>query len=166
MAIGTATALLVAGGAFTAATQIGAANSQAKAIQKQANYNAEVYGQQAEMIKNQKKLQEYQFNRDAARARGTIIARTAGKGFNMGGSPLAILIDNESQMQFDKAISDYNLDIEAQYAQTGAEFTRIQGASNSRVARYSGYTNAFSTLLNTGSTYAMRNLNYGKVGKL
>lgn len=155
MALGTAGALLLAGGAFSATTQIAGANQQAKAIQKQAIYNAEIYDQQAELIKEKKKIQEYQFNREAARVRGSIVARTAGKGFNLGGSPLAILIDNETQMQFDRSIEDYNLDIERNYALSGATNMREQGAINARAARFSGYSNAFTTLLTTGGNMAL-----------
>ena len=158
MALGTTAALLMAGGAFTAATQIGAGQAQSKGIQRQAEYNAQVYEQQAEMIKEKKKIQDYQYNREAARMRGTLISRTAGKGLLMGGSPLAILIDNETNMQFDKAIADYNLDIERNYAMSGATYQRQTGVAQSRLARTQGYTNAFSTMLNTGLTLGMMNL--------
>lgn len=154
----TASALLMAGGAFSATTQIGAAGAQAKNIKRQAEYNAQVYEQQAELIKEKKKIQEYQFNRQAARARSAIVAKTAGKGFLLSGSPLAVLVDNETQMQFDKAIGDYNLDIERNYALSGATNTRQQGAAQSRLARYGGYTNAFTTLLNTGTSMAIMNI--------
>ena len=133
-------------------------NAQAKDIKRQAEYNAQIYEQQGTMIQEKKKIQDYQFNRDAARARGSIIASTAGKGFLMGGSPAAILADNESQMQFDKAIADYNLDIERNYATSGASYMRQTGAAQSRLAKFSGYSNAFSTLLNIGATYGMMNM--------
>lgn len=162
MAVGTTAALLIAGGAFSAATQIAGAGAQSKGIQRQAEYNAQIYEQQAEMIQQKKKISEYQFNRNAAAIRGSIVAKTAGKGFNLGGSPLAILIDNESQMQFDKAIGDYNLDIERNFALSGATNTRQTGAMQSRLARFSGYTNAFSTVLNTGAAYGMMNMKLAK----
>lgn len=159
MAVGTTTAaLLVAGGAFSAGTAIIGGHQQAKSIQQQARFNAEVYDQQAQMVLEKKKIQDYQYNRNAARARGSIIAATAGKGFNMGGSPLAILADNESQMLFDKAIADYNLDVEANYAMSGATYYRQTGAAQSRLARYTGYSNAFSTMLNTGTNIALLNI--------
>ena len=149
---------LLAGGAAMATTQVMGANQQAKAMTRQAEYNAQIYEQQAGMIQEKKKIQDYQFLRQANAARGSIVAKTAGKGFNMGGSPLAILIDNETQMQFDKAIGDYNLDVERNYALSGATNTREQGVINSRAARYTGYSNAFSTILNTGTTYGMMNM--------
>src|SRR3990167_10508456 len=99
MAVGTTTAILAASAAFTATTQIMGANTQAKSIQKQSEYNAQIYEQQASMIQEKKKIQEYQFNRQAAFARGAVISKTAGKGLLLSGSPLAILVDNETQMQ-------------------------------------------------------------------
>ena len=154
--IGTASALLLAGGAFSATTSVMGGNAQAKSIQKQAEFNAQVYGQQAEMIKEQKKIQDYQFIRQSATARGSVIAKTAGKGLMLSGSPLAILADNESEMLFDKAIADYNLDIQSNYAKSGATYYRETGRSQARLAKYSGYTNAFSTLLSTGTAVGVR----------
>ena len=162
--VSTTAALLIGGGAFAASSSIMGANQQAKAMEQQANYNAEIYGQQAEMVKQKKKIADQQFLRNAANARSTIISRTAGKGLNLGGSPLAILIDNESQMQFDKAIQDYNFDVETNYAKSGQTNTIEQGRVNSRATRYAGYTNAFSTMLNTGAQIGM--LNMYKPGKI
>lgn len=161
MPIGMTTAL-IAGGALTAASQISAGQTQAKSLQRQGEYNAQVYEQQAEMIKEQKKISDYQFLRDSARARGTIVSRTAGKGLLLSGSPLAILADTESQMQFDKAIGDYNLDIQRNYAVSGASYMRETGTAQSRLAKYTGFTNAFSSMLNTGTTLGMLNLKYGQ----
>ena len=128
-------------------------NAQAKGIQKQAEYNAQIYEQQGQMILEKKKITDYQFNRQAAAMRGSIVAKTAGKGFDIGGSPLAILADNEYQMQYDKAINDYNLDIEAAYAKSGAVNTREQGRQLAKQATMTGYTNAFTSLMNMGTSY-------------
>ncbi len=158
MAIGTTAALLLAGGAASATMSAMSGNAQAKNIQRQAEYNASIYDQQGQMIQEKKKIQDYQFNRDSARARGAIVNRAAGKGLMLGGSPLAILIDNETQMQFDKAVQDYNTQIEYNYAKSGAVNTREQGAQQARAARFNGYSNAFSTMLNTGLQVGMMNM--------
>ena len=147
----------IAGGVSAGMSVMGG-NAQAKGIQKQAEYNAQIYEQQGQMILEKKKIQDYQFNRQAAKLRGSIISKTAGKGFLIGGSPAAILADNESQMQFDKAIEDYNLDVERNYALSGATNTRQQGVQQSKLARMQGYTNAFTTILNTGLNVAMMNM--------
>src|SRR3990172_4138920 len=118
MAVGTAAAIvggaIIAGGAYSAYSQAKGGQQQAKSIERQAAFNAEVYEQQA------KKIQDTQYLRAASRMRGSITASAAGKGFLMSGSPLAILIDSESQLQFDKAIDDYNLDVERNFALSGA----------------------------------------------
>lgn len=151
------TAMLTAGAASATMSVMGG-NTQANGIKKQAEYNAEIYEQQGQMVLEKKKIQDYQFNRQAAQVRGSIVAKTAGKGLNLSGSPLAILIDNETQMQYDKAIQDYNTDIEYNYAKSGATNMREQGVQQSRLAKMTGYTNAFSTILNTGATYGMLNI--------
>jgi hypothetical protein len=152
------TAAIVGGGAASATMSVMGGNAQAKGIKQKAEYDAQVYEQQAAMVLEKKKIQDYQFNRQAAQVRGSIISKTAGKGLLLSGSPAAILADNESQMQFDKAIQDYNLDVERNYALSGATNTRQQGAYNANLAKATGYTNAFSTMLNTASTYGMMNL--------
>lgn len=162
MPIGATTALLV-GGAFSAATQAIGGNLQAKSLQRQGEFNAQIYEQQAEMIKEQKKISEYQFLRQAANARGKIISKTAGKGLLLSGSPLAILIDNESQMQFDQAISNYNSDINLNYAKSGALASRYSGIQQARLSRIEGYSNAFSTMLNTATNYGILNMRVGKL---
>lgn len=153
MAIGTTAAILggaiIASGAASATSGVIAGRQQAKSISRQGEYNAQVMEQQATMVTEQKKLQDYQANRAIARARSTIISRTAGKGLGLSGSPLAILIDNESQMLLDKAVGDYNLDVQKNYATSGANYYRQTGAEQSRLAKFTGYSNAFTTALNT-----------------
>lgn len=166
MALGTAGALMLAGGAFQATNQIMGAQAQAKGIQRQAEYNAKVYDQQAQMIREKKKIADYQFARDAARARGKIVSQTAGKGLLLSGSPLAVLVDNETQMQFDKSIQDYNFKIDENFAMSSATNTRAMGAYESRAAKFSGYSNAFSTALSTASNLGQLNLQYGQGRKV
>ncbi len=136
-------------GAFAAYSQVQAGKQQAKAIERQAEYNAQVYEQQAQMIQEKKKLEEYQYNREAARMRGSVIAKTGKAGFLPTGSPLAVLADNETQLELDKAMGQYNLEIERRYATSGAAWSRYAGASQARLAKTTGYTNAFSTMLGT-----------------
>ena len=154
MAVGTAAAILgatvIASGAVGATSSVIAGQRQGKWIERQSTFNAQVYEQQAEMIKEQKKLQDYQFNRQAAKGRGSIVARTAGGGLNLSGSPMALLIDTESQMLLDKAVEDYNLDVQSNYAKSGAAYTRQTASEQARLSRFTGYSNAFTSLMNTG----------------
>jgi hypothetical protein len=167
MAVATSTILagtVLASGAMSAFSQAKAGNTQAKSLTSQGEYNAQVYEQQAGMILEQKKLQDYQFNRNAAKTRGAGVARTAGSGFLFGGSPMAMLIDSETQMQLDKAVGDYNLDVQRNFALSGANYQRGTAAEQAKLARSTGNTNAFSTILNTGTTLGM--LNMPRVGKI
>lgn len=156
MAVATSTAILATAAVASAGSSIMASRKQAKAITQQAEYNAQVYEQQAEMIQQKKKINDYQFARNAGRLQSSIISKTAGKGLMLSGSPLAVLVDNESQMLFDKAITDYNFDVEKNYSTSGASYYRATGAAESRLAKWQGYSNAFSTALNFGSTMALR----------
>lgn len=161
----TPTNIMLAGKSFQATSQILGGQSKAKAIKREGEYNAQVYEQQAEMVVQKKKILEYQFNRQAGAMRGSMVAQTAGKGLALSGSPLAILIDNETQMQLDKNISDYNLDIERNYALSGANYYRESADSKARLAKYTGYSNAFSTILSGGAELALGRPTTGGYGK-
>ncbi len=137
-------------GAFTAMNQAKAGKQQAQAVQRQGEYNAQVYEQQAQMVLEQKKINEHQYLRNRKRAAGSIAAGAAGKGFNFSGSPLSIAADVETQLGFDKAIEDYNLDIQKNRAMSGATYQRETGRQQAALSRATGYSNAFSTILNTG----------------
>ncbi len=61
-------------------------------------------------------------------------------------------------MLLDKAIGDYNSDVAANYAKSAAVNSRATGIEQANLARTTGYSNAFSTLLNTGTNLGMMNL--------
>lgn len=136
-------------GGVGAIGSINQGKAEAESLRRQGDYNAQVYEQQAEMINQQKKLQEYKDNRAAARLRGAVMAKTGKSGFEMGGSPLAVMIDNETQMELDKQIGQYNYGVQQSYLRTQAGFTRYQYGENARLAKASGYSNAFTTIMGT-----------------
>lgn len=148
--MGVETALIVGMGAMTAATQIQAGRKQAQAVQKQGEFNAQVYEQQGQMVLQQQKIKNDQYLRQKRKMEGTMIAGTAGKGFDLSGSPLAVMIDNETQLGFDNSISNYNSEVQKNYATSGANYYRETGKQQSSLAQTQGYSNAFSTILNTG----------------
>ena len=150
MGLETALIATVGLGAFTAVSQAEAGKKQGRALQQQGAYNAQVYEQQAQMVLNQKKITEAQYLRNRRRASGSIVAGAAGKGLKLSGSPLAVLADVETQLGFDKAIEDYNLDVSRNRALSGASYQRETGRQQAALARSQGYSNAFSTILNTG----------------
>lgn len=140
-------------GAFQATSQYQAGQQQAKAISQQAEYNAQVYDQQAETIKNKQKLQERSDLRNAARYRGAAVASAASRGLLLSGSPLSMLIDSETELQLDSAVAQYNLNLDRHFAKTQAQSTRTQGRYDSQTASRMGTMGAFSTLLSTGISY-------------
>ena len=159
MALGTTAAIMLGVGAFGAATQVGAGNAQAKSIKQQSEYEAQVSEQQAELVGRQKTVVDRRYDRLAGRTRATGIATTAGKGLMLSGSPLAIMADIESQIEFDRAGEQYNLDIQKGSFLSQAENTRATGRNQSRQAKSAGYMNAFSTMLSTG--YSVSQMNTG-----
>ena len=147
-----------AAGAYSAFNQFKGGQQQSSDLMRQGEYNAQIYEQQAGMILNQKKLANYQYNRNAARLRGAVISRTAGAGLAFTGSPVAIAIDNESQMLLDNAVNNYNLDMQRHQALSAASASREQAYQQAKLARAQGFSNAFSTILNTATTLGTMNL--------
>lgn len=156
MAVGTtaAVAMIAGGAAFSAGSSIMGSRQEATALSQQANFNAGIYEQQAAMIGEQQRIAKYQYGRKIGRMRSSIVSATAGKGLEFTGSPLRIMADNESQLLFDQAINNYNLEVQKNYYQHGAAMTRYQGELEASTARRQGYQNAFSTILNAGTTFA------------
>ena len=154
---GLTTSLLLASGGISAASSIMGGEMSAKAAEQQAEYNAKLYGQQANMVTEKKKVHDYQYGRMFGQAMGANVAATAGKGLTMSGSPMAIMADTQSQILFDQAIGDYNLDVERNVALQNAEQARRVGEQEARQARIGGYTNAFTTMLSTGADVSFRN---------
>ena len=154
---GLSTSLLLASGGISAASSIMGGEMSAKAAEQQAEYNAKLYGQQANMVTEKKKVHDYQYGRMFGQAMGANVAATAGKGLTMSGSPMAIMADTQSQILFDQAVGDYNLDMERHIALANADQERRKGQQEARAARFEGYSNAFSTILNTGANISLKN---------
>jgi len=161
MAIGTtalaatAVGLAAAGTGLAAYSSIAGGHAQAKQARYEGAYNAEVYKQQADVIEQQKKVDAFQRNREIARVRGSVVAKTAGSGLMLSGSPLAIMVDNESLMRYDKAISQYNLEVKRRYALSGSQYYGYMGEQTAKSSVTAGYTNAFSSILSGGTNIAL-----------
>ena len=90
-------------GAMAAISQVNQGKATAASAKRQGEYNAQVYEQQAEMIAQKQKLEAHQWDRKISQMQGATVARTASKGFGMSGSPLAVMVDNDTQLELDKA---------------------------------------------------------------
>ncbi len=147
MAAFTATMLALSGVASA-----GSSIASGIASSREAKYNASLYGQQASLIEAQKNLEAYRADRQIGQVRSTGIARTAKSGLMLSGSPLATMIDTETQMQLDKLIGQFNLEVEKRQALEMQK--RYRQAS--KYAMIGGFTNAFTQLLQTGSNMKMQ----------
>ncbi len=159
--MGFATAALIGLGAMQAGTSL--ASGYVKS--KEAEYNAKLLEQsagafdiQSSLVEKNKQLEAYQYNRKIGQVIGTSTARTAKAGITLSGSPMAIMLDTYTQMEIDKRIGQsnydlqkYNIGIEKSRTLSQAETYRRQG----RTALFSGYTNAFTSALQTGVNYGL-----------
>jgi hypothetical protein len=91
---------------------------------------------------------------------GTVSARTAKAGLDLSGSPMAVMIDNLTQMELDKSIGNYNLEVQKRYALSTADAYKRQG----KAAMTSAMSNAFSTVLKGGFDYGMKSGMFGGTG--
>lgn len=162
--MGAMTSIMVGLGAASAVSQVmggiqakGEANTNATAIRAESAYNAGVYEQQAQMVEEQKKLKLMQDERLIRFAQGKHVALTTAKGLELSGSPLAILNDTMTQMELDKAIGQYNLDVEKYALKSQADSVIRRGNTLAEQYRRSGSTamtagivGGLTTLMQTG----------------
>jgi len=121
----------------------------AKNESTEAKYNAKIKTEQAGMIENKKALVGTQWDRDIGRAGGTFVSNVAYAGIEMTGSPMAAFLDMTTQMEMDKEIELYNLEVEKHGVLSEAEGYRKE----SKTAMQKGYINTFSNLLKGGFNY-------------
>jgi len=128
---------------------VGAASSIYGGMQgkKEAEYNAELYEKKAEQVDVQARIEAGQYDRAKRQLKGTSIANTAKAGLAMGGSPLAVMIDSLAQLEMDKQIGQYNLQMEKTFTQSQAQAYKLQG----KRAMTSGLVSGFSQLMMTGA---------------
>lgn len=134
-----------------AATQAVVQISAGKAQQAEANYNATLLEGKAGLIDIEKGIEYGQYERLKARTTSTSLANIAKAGIMPQGSAMAVMLDTQKQINIDQAIGQFNLEQQKRY--TIAEADQVRRAGKQAV--YTGYSNAFSTLLSGASNYAM-----------
>lgn len=144
-----AIAMMGVGQAATSLTAGMAASSEAK-------YNAKIKEQQAQMVDVSKGMAAASNEREINRAGATLTSRVAKSGLMMSGSPLTALIDLQTQMEMDNKIEQFNYDVQKRQVLSEANAYKRQASA----AAYSGVTNAFSTLMQTGAYYGMAKMQY------
>ena len=174
--MGLMTTLLVGMGVAQAATQVmdgmaakTEADYNASIALSESRYNAAILHQKAGMIEDQKKLQAAQDNRAIRMVMGRTTAVTAAKGIQLSGSPMAIMIDTRTQLEMDKLIGQYNLDVQKYGVISQAESVTRAGQTRAasyrragKTARTAGYVGALSTLYQTA---AYTSFDTGKTAK-
>ena len=141
--------ILLAMSAVQAVSQIG----QGYAQKEEANFNATLMEGKANLIGVQQDVEYGQYQRLKGQYMAKSMANIAGSGIKPTGSAMAVMLDAQTQINIDQAIGQFNFEQEKAYTRAGADATRRQG----RQAVYSGYSNAFSTMLSGASNYAMYN---------
>jgi hypothetical protein len=171
--MGAMTAIMLGLGAASAIQQFSAGSQQkteaeynATQVTKEAQYNAGVYRQQAGMIEDQKNLQAMQDDRAIRFAAGKHVAITAAKGIELSGSAMAVLADTMTQMEMDKAIGQYNFEMQKYTALSQAESITRKGDTvagqyrrSGATAYTAGVTGGLTTLFNTAAYVGMSNVN-------
>lgn len=129
--MGLATVIGVALAGATLASSIGEkkdAEYNAQEAIAESSYNASVLYQQAGMIDEKKKLQAYQDDRNIRFVMGQTVSSAAGRGIELSGSPMAVMIDTRTQLELDKSIAQYNYDVEKYSVLSEAESIKRSGS--------------------------------------
>ena len=103
------------------------------------------------MIDLQKDIESGQYERLKGQTMSKSMANIAKAGIMPSGSAMAVMLDAQTQISIDQAIGKFNFEQQKQYTLAEAEAIRRSG----KQAVYSGYSNAFSTMLSGVSNYAM-----------
>jgi len=117
--------------------------------------NAKRLDVQAAIIDQQKGMQAARDDRLIRFTMGKSVATTAAKGLELSGSPLAVMIDTQTQLEMDKAIGQYNYDLEKRRVMTNADLTRV-GARAMRQKGKSMYESGIAKGMGTMSKAAMQ----------
>lgn len=110
---------------------------------REARQEASLYQRQASLVEKQQEIAAYQFARQKKKAVGTMISKTAQAGVGLSGSPMAVMLDNLTQMEYDQAIEQYNLEQEQQ-----------SYLMKSKIARKSAKTTLWKGILSGTGTFA------------
>lgn len=125
--------------------------TQGYAQKAEAKFNATLYEGKANMISAEEDIQQGQYTRLKSQAMSKSMVAAAGAGIMPGGSAAAVMAETQKQIGIDQAIDKFNLENEKNYTKAEADAYRRQG----KQAVWSGYSNAFATMLSAGANYAM-----------
>jgi hypothetical protein len=116
---------------------------QGQAANREAKINAALLEGKAGLIDVQKGIQYAQDTRGMGQAMSQTTANIAASGIQMKGSPMAVLLDQQTQMGIDRAIGQFNLEQSKRYTMAEANAERRRG----KLAQSAGYTGALVSAL-------------------
>lgn len=134
----------------TAAAQAVTSISQGYAQKSENNYNATLLEGKANLIDEQGQIQSGQYDRLKGETLSTSMATVAKQGIAPQGSALAVMLNAQTQINIDQSIAAFNNQQDKNQTMAEAAAQRRAGSA----AVNSGYSGAFSALLNGASTYA------------
>ncbi len=137
-----------------AAVQAVSQIQQGYAQKEESKYNATVKEGQANMIDLQGQIQQGQYDREKAQFLSKSTAQIGAAGIAPQGSAAAVMLNAQTQIGIDQAIAKFNNNQAKNYTLQEAGAFRRQG----KAAVYSGYSNAFSTMMQAGSSFAMSSI--------
>lgn len=148
------------GGAIFAVTAASAVSqiSQGYAQKAENNYNATLLEGKANLIDVQSDIERGQISRQAGQVASTSVANIGKQGIGLTGSALAVMVNTQKQYENDKILSDLNYKMEKNYTLSQADAQRRAG----KTAVRSGYSGAFSSLLQGAANYASYKIPTGK----
>ena len=120
--------------------------------QEAAEFNADLYSQQARTIDVKKKMTRQEYDRMIAQLAGKSVAAIAASGYDFSGSFLEVMNDSLTQAQLDKQKELYNLEQDKKVALATAEESRRTG----RAAYGAGLTSSAATILTEGNEWYMK----------
>lgn len=145
--------------AVSAAATAYSAYSQGQAQSNMAKYNAEVAQQNAEQARAEGVAQADQVRREGVRKMGAATAALAANGTDLGGSPLSVIDDLNSESALNEALTKYNAEKQRTYYLNqgqGDTFAAGQasrmGTLNAGASLLSGATKAYGYSLGGGTS--------------
>lgn len=113
-------------------------------------YNAQIATNQATATQIQGDITQGQLTRQGGEMMAKSNAIAGASGLEPTGSVAAVMVDNQTQIETDKAISQYNTSMGVNSATDRAKMLKQQSGQDV----FSGFTSAFSDILTGASDYA------------
>lgn len=139
-------AALIISAVVSAGTAVYSADTQRRAGNQQADYNAAVAEQDARAAKDKAEYDEKAHRENVRKILATQRALYGKSGLSMEGSPLLVMEDTEKQGELDALAIRYGGDVASARSRSEANLARMTGRNNAYAAK-GGYIQAGSTLL-------------------